>query len=132
MDGKAPLYIIIVLVLIIAAFAVYNYLISIYEVIYSIEPNELYADNKSEVTVTAVPLNGLGKKAWFRKAEASYTIVEGGSLVQIVENDIPRGTLVLRAKDKSGTVSITAKSPLALLPSPIEINIYPNLVEVKH
>ena len=132
MDGKAFLYIVIILVLLIAAFAVYNYLVSIYEVIYTVEPKNLYADNKSEVTLTAVPLNGLGKKAWFRKAGAVYTLIEGRDLVQVVENDVSAGMMILRAKGKSGTVRITAKSPLALFPSPIVINIIPNLVEVKH
>ncbi len=132
MNRRTSIYIIIILILLIAAFAIHNYLISIYEVIYKIEPEALYADNKSEVTVTAVPLNGLGGRAWFRKAEASYTITEGNDLVQVIQNDGSKGMLVLRAKDKTGTVRITAKSPLALLPSPIVIDVYPNFVEVTH
>lgn len=132
MDVKITLYIVVILILLIAAFAVYNYLLSIYEVIYTVEPEVLYADNNSEVTIAAVPLNGLGGKAWFRRAGAVYTIIEGNELVKIIKNDESEGMLVLRAKDKAGTVKINAKSPFALLPSPITINIYPNLVEVIH
>ncbi len=132
MNRRTPIYIIVILILLIAAFAVHNYLVSIYEVIYKIEPEALYADNQSEVTITAVPLNGLGGRAWFRKAEASYTITEGNDLVQVIKRDEAGGILVLRAKDRPGTVKLTVKSPLALLPSPIAINIYSNLVEVKH
>jgi hypothetical protein len=120
------------LILFIAAFAVHNYLVSIYEVIYRVDPKALYADNKSKVTVMAIPLNGLGGKALFRKAEASYTITEGNDLVLVIKNDETNGILVLQAKDKAGTVRIKAKSRLALLPSPITVNIHPNLVEVKH
>ncbi len=129
---RAAIYIIIILILLTAAFAVYNYLVSIYEVIYRIEPKTLYADNKSETTITAVPLNGLGGKAWFRKVEATFTITEGKNLVIIIKNDKANGILILKAKDKPGIVSITAKSPLALLPSLIQINIEPNFAEVIH
>ncbi len=105
---------------------------SIYEVVYRIEPKALYADNKSEITITAVPVNGLGGRAWFRKAPASYEIIEGNDLVDVIRNDKSTGMLILRAKDRPGTVRITVKSLFALLPSPIDINIYPNLVEVTH
>ncbi len=132
MNRRTFISIIIILILLIAAFAVYNYLINIYEVTYTVEPHNLYADNQSEVTITAVPVNGLGGRAWFRKAPVIYKIIEGNDLVNVVGNDKPQGVLVLQAKDKPGTVLITAKSPFALLPSPIDVKIYPNLVEVTH
>ncbi len=132
MNRRASIYIIISLILLTAAFAVYNYLVSIYEVTYTVEPHNLYADNQSEVTITAIPVNGLGGRAWFRNAPVVYKIIEGNDLVDIIRNDESQGILVLQAKDKPGTVRITAKSPFALLPSPIDINIYPNLVEVTH
>ena len=132
MNRRTSINIIIILIALIAAFAVYNYLVSIYEVVYRIEPKALYADNKSEITITAVPVNGLGGKAWFRKAPASYEITEGNDLVDVIRNDKSKGILILRAKDRPGTVSITVKSPFSLLPSPIDIKIYPNLVEVTH
>ena len=75
------------MVFIIAAFAVYNYLISIYEVIYQVTPDSLFADSRSEIKITAIPLNGIGSKALFRAAEAEYTIIEGGHLVDILKYD---------------------------------------------
>ena len=132
MKRRNTIYIIITLILLISAFSAYNYLISIYEVVYKVAPEELYADGRSEVTITAVPLNALGRKALFRKTRAVYQITEGKELIEIVLNDESKGVLKLRAKDKTGIVKIIAKSPYALLPSPIYIDIYPNLVEVKH
>ena len=132
MNRRTSISIIIILIALIASFALYNYLVSIYEVVYRIEPKALYADNKSEITITAVPVNGLGGRAWFRKAPASYEIIEGNDLVEVIRNDKSNGILILRAKGRPGTVSITVKSPFSLLPSPIDIDIYPNLVEVTH
>ena len=123
---------IILLIFIITAFAVHNYLISIYEVIYEVTPEALFADGRSEIKITAIPLNGIGSKALFRTAEAEYTIIEGGHLVDIVKYDKTSGILILRAKNSTGSVKITAKSSYALLPSLINIKIYPNTVEVLH
>jgi hypothetical protein len=123
---------IILLIFFITAFAVYNYLISIYEVIYQVNPDKLYADGRSEIKITAIPLNGIGSKALFRAAEAEYTIIEGGYLVDILKYDKTTGILILKAKNSTGSVKITAKSSYALLPSLINIKIYPNTVEVLH
>lgn len=123
---------IILLILLITVFVVYNYLISIYEVIYQVTPETLFADGRSEIKITAVPLNGIGSKALFRVAEAEYTINEGHNLVDIVKYDKTTGILILRAKNSAGSVNITATSAYALLPSPIKIIIYPNVVEVLH
>lgn len=129
---RAAVYIIIILILLTGAFAVYNYLVSIYEVVYKVEPKTLYADSKTESVIMAVPLNGLGGKAWFRKAAVSYVITEGENLINIIKKDETEGIMVLRVKDKPGIVRITAKSPFALLPSLIEIHIEPNFAEVIH
>lgn len=123
---------IILMILLITAFVIYNYLISIYEVIYQVTPETLFADGRSEIKITAVPLNGIGSKALFRVAEAEYTINEGHDLIDIVKYDKTTGILILRAKNSTGIVNITAKSAYALLPSIIKINIYPNIVEVSH
>ena len=129
---RGALVSILLLIFIITAFAVYNYLISIYEVIYQVTPESLFADCKSEIKITAIPLNGIGRKALFRAAEAEYIITEGSHLVDILKYDKTTGILILRAKNSTGSVKITAKSPYALLPSLISIKIYPNIVEVLH
>ncbi len=132
MKRRKAIYAIIILIILICAFAAYNYLLSIYEVIYKVTPGELFADNRSEVTISAVPLNALGRKALFRGIGTVYQITDGKELVDVLQNDEIHGILKLRAKDKTGVVRIIAKSPYALLPSPINVDIYPNLVEVKH
>lgn len=88
-------------------------------------PNDLFADSKSELTITATPINAFGWKALFRHVEAGYKIAEGKELVDILENNGSEGILRLKAKNKKGIVKIIAKSPYALLPSPINIPIYP-------
>ena len=132
MSERKVIFIVLILVLSILSFGIYNYLFSIYEVIYKVVPDALYADNKSEVTITAIPINGMGSRALFREVEAGYTIIEGADLVTVTEQNQSEGMLKIRAKDKPGIVKITAKSPYALLPSPINIKIYPNIVEVIH
>ncbi len=123
---------IIIFILPILFFGIYNYLISIYEVIYQVTPDNLYADDKSEITIEAVPINAIGSRALFRQVEAAYTITDGAELVNIIEENLSGGTFKLKAKDKAGVIKITAKSRYALAPSPIIINIYPNIVEVLH
>lgn len=132
MNERKVIFIVMILVLLILSFAIYNYMISIYEVIYKVVPDALYADNKSEVTITAIPINGMGSRALFREVEARYTIIEGAGLVTVIERNQSAGMLKIRAKDKPGIIKITAKSRYALLPSPINIKIYPNIVEVIH
>lgn len=131
MNRNRIIIMLIILIPLISLFGVYNYMISIYEVIYTVLPDNLYADNKSEVTITATPINALGWKALFRRVEAKYTVTEGNELINIVENDESKGLLRLKAKDKTGIVRIIAKSPYALLPSPINVNIYPNITAVQ-
>ncbi len=131
MNRRKTTIIIIILILSISAIAVYNYMLSIYEVIYTVLPADLYADNKSEATIMAIPINAIGRKALFRYVKASYMITEGRELVDIVETDKSKGLLRIKAKDKTGIVKIIAKSPYALLPSPIDIHIYPIIAAVK-
>jgi len=132
MTGRKVILSIRVLILLIFFFGLYNYLVNIYEVIYKVTPDTLYADNKSEIIITAVPINSIGSRALFRQVEARYSITEGEKLVTIIEENRSNGTFKLRAKSKRGVVKITAESQYALLPSPIIINIYPNYVEVIH
>ena len=132
MNRRKAIFTVLIPVLLIILFGIYNYLICIYEVIYKVNPEFLYADNKSEITITAIPLNGSGGKALFRKVEAGYLITAGSDLVKIVEKDTTEGILKLRAGNIPGQLEIIAESPYALLPSSITIMIYPDHVEVKH
>ncbi len=120
------IYIILILVLSIAALTAYYYLFNIYEVTFSVSPKELYADNTSTCTIETVPLNALGRKALFRTAATKFKIEEGKDLVEIILNDEENGKLIIKAKNRTGKVTVFIKSKLALLPSSVQIPIYPN------
>jgi hypothetical protein len=113
----------IILLVIFAFFYVFN----IYEVIYLVQPDSLYADNHSTATITAQPINSFGWAIPFRKVAAEFEIKEGNDLVEIILKNNEDGKMKLRAKNKTGTVVVFIKSKYALLPSSVEIHIYQNL-----
>jgi hypothetical protein len=125
---RSEIYLIFVLIVFIAGFSAYHYIFSIYEVTYKVTPDKLYADNNSTLIIEAVPVNALGWKAPFRKSYSEFTISEGKDLVEIIFSNNNSGILKLRAKEKSGKVSVTIKTKYSLLPSTIEIVIEPNVV----
>ncbi len=92
----------------------------------SSKPEALYADNQSEVVISVVPLNSFGWRALFRTASAEFVIKEGLPLVEIIKIDKVNGRLILKAKSEKGKVVIEIKSPFSLLPTIIEIPVYPN------
>jgi hypothetical protein len=120
-------FIIIILAALIILFG-FQYLVSIYEVDFYFEPKELYADNISECIIQTIPLNSLGWKIPFRKASAEIEIREGRDLIEVMELDNANGLLRIRAKESTGTVIIFIKPEKALLPTPLEIRILPNIV----
>jgi hypothetical protein len=88
----------------------------------------LYADNSSTIIIEAIPINSFGWKAPLRKSHAEFKFNEGKDLIDIISIDNDTGILKLKAKDKSGKISISIKSKFSLLPSTIEIIIEPNIV----
>jgi len=125
---KKPLNIFVSLIIIlIIALAAYSYIFKIYETKVESSARNLFADNNSTVIITAVPIDALGMKAPFRKVSSKFEIREGNVLVDIISEDNYSGKLILRAKNKIGKVIIYVKPELSLLPTLIEINIYPNL-----
>lgn len=124
--GKINIYTFIVILLLIGGLLFYHYFVNIYEVTVSAEPEALYADNQSEVVVSVVPLNSFGWRALFRTASAEFVIKEGLPLVEIIKIDKSNGRLILKAKSAKGKVVIEVKSPFSLLPTIIEIPVYPN------
>jgi hypothetical protein len=126
LSGRVKIISIILLAAAICALFIYQYLINIYEVIVLKEPSALFADNQSQVTVTTVPVNSTGKKAWFRNSSAEFRIIEGTKLVEIVLKDEESGILILKAKNEKGKVVIEVISKYSLLPILVEIPIHPN------
>ena len=123
---KINIYTIVIISLLVGGLLFYHYFINIYEVIVSSEPEALYADNQSEVVISVVPLNSFGWRALFRTASAEFVIKEGLPLVEIIKIDKVNGRLILKAKSEKGKVVVEIKSPFSLLPTIIEIPVYPN------
>ncbi len=119
--------IILILITLIASLAVYHYLFSIYEVEVKVNPKNIYSGKSSEVTISVIPINAIGKRALYRKVYANFDIIEGKNLAEIVLEDRNDGKLILRIKGEAGKVVVKVKSEYALLPSEIEIPILPNL-----
>ena len=125
---KNPLAILVIIILIaIIGLASYSYIFKIYETKVETSAQSLFADNNSTVIISVVPVNSFGCKAPLRKSNAAFEIREGKELVDIVSEDDSSGTLILHAKYKTGKVIVYVKPELALLPTLVEINIYPNL-----
>ncbi len=117
---------VIVILIVIIGLASYSYIFKIYETKVETSAQSLFADNNSKAIITAVPINALGLRVPFRKVRTRFEIYEGRSLVHVISEDEHSGKLILQAKDKSGKIIIFVKPELALLPTMIEINIYPN------
>lgn len=122
------MYIVLAILFLIAVLFSYQYFFGIYEVTFSVDPKVLFADNNSSTTITVVPVNAFGWRPPFRKSPATFRIVEGEELVQIISDRSSEGVLIIKAKDKPGKVVIHIKSEHSLLPSNIEIIIEPNMV----
>ena len=118
--------IVVLLFLLIISFLLYQYVFGIYEVTYNVTPEKLFADNQSTVTIKAIPINSFGWKAPLRNVYATFEITEGSDLINIISEKQAEGTLILQAKNRTGKVVVLIHSKYALLPSSIEITIYPN------
>ena len=125
MRRKEIILIIILITLITGIFA-YTYLFKIYEVEISVTPKELYADNQSTITIQTYPINSFGKRILFRTISAKFEITEGNNLVSIEKLNIKNGLMVLKAKDKTGSVNVLVTPEKSLMPSLIQIHIVPN------
>ena len=86
-------------------------------------PENLFAQTSSEMKIEVIPINAMGKKAWFRKSSADFEIVEGMDLIEITEYNKESGFMKIRSKGKTGLVGIKIKSRHSLLPEYIEIEI---------
>lgn len=101
----------------------YFFLFNIYGSEVKRSAQNLYTDTSSEITIEVFPINALGKKAWFRKSSATFEIVEGLELIEIIEQNKELGIIKIRSKGETGLVGIKIKSEHSLLPEYIEIEI---------
>ena len=101
----------------------YFFLYNIYGSEVKRSAQNLYADISSEMTIEVIPINSLGKKALFRKSSATFEIVEGLELIEIIELNKESGFIKIRSKGETGLVGIKIKSEHSLLSEYIEIEI---------
>ncbi|MHB1686886.1 MAG: hypothetical protein ACYCVH_05900 [Ignavibacteriaceae bacterium] len=127
--SKSQIYFIVIAFIIILSLLFYYYILNIYEVAYSVNPKNLFADYKSTVIIKTIPINALGFEAPFRHSRTNFKIIEGKELVNVYQDDERHGILILKAKDQTGKVVVSVKSVNSLLPSEIIIFIYPNYAD---
>ena len=125
MDKKL-LIILSVAVAAVVILLLHNYVFSIYETDFRLSSEVLYADNMSTIKIVAVPINGLGVRAPFRKVPTVFSIEEGAQLIDVISKDENAGIMVIRARLSPGKVIIRAKAKYSLLPSVFEIPILAN------
>jgi len=128
--NEKKLIIFISLFLVIIVFICY-YIFNIYETIIETQPKNLFADSQSVVNISIYPVNALGFKVPFRKICGNLEITEGKDLVDIIKEKDKNGSLSLRAKNRTGKIVIYVKCKYSLLPSLVEINIYPDTSGIK-
>ncbi|MFA8342246.1 MAG: hypothetical protein ACEPO8_04665 [Rhodothermaceae bacterium] len=119
------IYLIISIVVFTLLLLCWQYILAVYEVKFQVSETQLFADNESETTIIAVPINAMGFKAPFRKTEISYKFETGSDLVE-TENNSEEGIIKLKAKNETGTVVLFIKSDYSLMPTKIEIIINSN------
>lgn len=122
---RTKIILIYLAILFIAVILIYFFMYNIYGSIIKKSTDYLYADYKSEIIIEVIPINALATKALFRKSSAKFEIIDGNNLVDIINMDEEKGLLKIRAKDKTGKVSIKIKSQHSLFPELLEIEILP-------
>lgn len=122
---KKGVYLILIPLLLAAIFCWYM-CIMIYEVKIETSADVLYYDNSS-LSIKVIPVNAMGKKAWFRQASTEFVIQSGNELIEIIKNDSENGVLIIKASSSSGVISILIKPEKSLFPTVLEIPINPNI-----
>jgi hypothetical protein len=115
-------FIILVLLILILT---YYFLYNIYGDEVRKQPGNLFADVSSTMSIQIVPINALGWKAIFRKSSASFEILEGNELIDILSIDKLNGEIKIQSKGKDGVVMIKIQSEHSLLPEYVEVQILP-------
>jgi hypothetical protein len=116
-----------VLLIFLSAIFIAMYFLNIYEVVVNVTPQELFADNQSEVIIEAYPVNAFGMKIPFRTVNTEFNITSGKELIEVLQLDIVNGKMVLKSRNKTGIVTVLVKPEKALLPSEVTIPIHSNV-----
>jgi hypothetical protein len=115
--------IILVIVFLITFSAAYHFLFSIYEVEVKTNYIKNYNGDASDVTVSVIPINSLGKKIVFRNVHAEFEITSGANFADIILCDNKNGKMIIRIKRNREVITVRVKSKYALMPSEIKIPV---------
>ncbi len=127
MNRRSKIFIYI-LISIIVLWIIHHYIFNIYEVTYTSSPDDIFADNLTEIKIETNPINALGWSVPFRSVESNFEIIEGIDLVEVIEHNNTKGFIKLKVKKLHGIVVARAKSKYSLLPALIEVRIQLNNV----
>jgi hypothetical protein len=106
-------------ILLFAAFLIYNYYFSIYEVTFDSVPKSVKPGDT--VTIHLTPINGAGFKVPFRTSPFEYKFIEGESIVNRVTDKANEGELVFFVSSP-GNLKLLVTPKHALKPTLFEIN----------
>ncbi len=90
------------------------------------EPEYLFPDGNSTITIYVKPYNKLGMEIPFKKVNVIFEIIEGRELIEIVSKSPDK--LILRSNYKIGVVIIHIKNSYTFLPIEINVEIIGQLV----
>lgn len=99
------------------------YVVNIYGDLIEKEPENLFADPASTITIRVVPINAFGWKIPLRKSKAEFLFIEGSNLVDIVEENKNEGYIILRSLAVPGRIELKVKSEFTLVPTLVVIEI---------
>ncbi|RCK77315.1 MAG: hypothetical protein IGBAC_1624 [Ignavibacteriae bacterium] len=99
----------------------YNLMFTIHKLEVSKEPDYLFPDGNSTITICVKPLNRFGMIIPFKNVNVNFEIVEGNEKVKIIE--ISSNKLILRSRYDKGFVILRINNAYTLLPIEIIIEI---------
>lgn len=118
-------------IIIIASFLINKFILETTKLDVSVEPQSLYPDGKSSVTVKLVPLNALNFRAPFVHPKFVCTIEDGADKVTITYSS-DSTSIQVHAKYESGAVTLLLKTNIFLLPVSVTIPIEKQVADSDH
>lgn len=85
------------------------------------EPDYLFPDGKSTLTLEVEPVNRFGTKVPFREIKSDFEVVEGIEKVKIIEKR--NNKIVFRSNYETGRVVVRIKNIYILIPIEVTIEI---------
>ena len=123
---KLIVYLISLLIIFIAAYGTWYFLLNIYEVKCKINFVKEQQNGESLYEVKCMPLNLLGGKAPFRTLDLDFQIEEGASLIEVQERK-NNSELFFTSSKKRGKVVLILMTKRSLFPQKLEFDLADNL-----